>query len=141
MPLDSVGPRDGHAVHQDGRRLAYGELTGIAATLALPVEPVPLKEPSGIPDHRSPQRVVDAREIVTGRARYGIDVQEPGAFTAVMLRCPYFDGGIGSYDDAAARAVPGVRAVVVVPGPKPGEPSRRISRPGSRSSPTTPGPR
>jgi hypothetical protein len=37
-----------------------------------------------------------------------------------MLRCPYFDGDLGSYDDSAARAVPGVRAVVVVPGPNPG---------------------
>ena len=39
-----------------------------------------------------------------------------------MLRCPYFDGDIARLDDSAARAVPGVRAVVVVPGPKPGEP-------------------
>ncbi len=69
-----------------------------------------------------PRRVVDAEEIVTGRARYGIDVYEPEARTAVMLRCPYFDGGIARLDDSAARAVPGVRAVVVVPGPKPGEP-------------------
>ena len=66
--------------------------------------------------------MVDAADIVTGRARYGIDVQEPDARVAVMLRCPYFDGGIASLDDTAARAVPGVRAVVVVPGPKPGEP-------------------
>jgi isoquinoline 1-oxidoreductase beta subunit len=65
---------------------------------------------------------VDAEDIVTGRARYGIDVYEPDARTAVMLRCPYFDGEVARLDDAAARAVPGVRAVVVVPGPKPGEP-------------------
>jgi isoquinoline 1-oxidoreductase beta subunit len=39
-----------------------------------------------------------------------------------MLRCPYFDGEIARLDDRAARAVPGVRAVVRVPGPKPGEP-------------------
>jgi isoquinoline 1-oxidoreductase beta subunit len=65
---------------------------------------------------------VDAAEIATGRARYGIDVYEPEARTAVMLRCPYFDGEIASLDDSAARAVPGVRAVLRVPGPKPEEP-------------------
>ena len=117
-----VATRDGHALHPDGRRLAYGELLAAAAALTLPAEPVPMKTPAEYRIIGRGQRVVDAEEIVTGRARYGIDVHEPGACTAVLLRCPYFDGDIASYDDSAARAVPGVRAVVVVPGPKPGEP-------------------
>jgi isoquinoline 1-oxidoreductase beta subunit len=119
---DAVATRDGQALHPDGRRLAYGELAAEAAALALPPDPVPLKPRSEYRVIGRPRRVVDAGDIVTGRARYGIDVQEPGACTAVMARCPYFDGDIASYDDTAARAVPGVRAVVVVPGPKPGEP-------------------
>jgi len=117
-----VGTAAGHALHPDGRRLPYGALAASAAKLTLPREPVPLKAPAEYRIIGRPQPVVDAGDIVTGRARYGIDVREPGAYTAVMLRCPYFDGGIASVDDAAARAVPGVRAVVVVPGPKPGEP-------------------
>jgi isoquinoline 1-oxidoreductase beta subunit len=111
-----------HVLHPDGRRLPYAALAVAAAKLALPAEPVPLKLPAEYRIIGRPQRVVDAAEIVTGRARYGIDVQEPGAHVAVMLRCPYFDGDIARLDDTAARAVPGVRAVVVVPGPKPGEP-------------------
>jgi len=122
ISADEVGTRDGHALHPDGRMLAYGALVGDAAKLVLPAEPVPLKEPSEYRIIGRPRKVVDAADIVTGRARYGIDVQEPDARTAVMLRCPYFDGDIASFDDTAARAVPGVRAVVVVPGPKPGEP-------------------
>ncbi|MGH8131435.1 MAG: molybdopterin cofactor-binding domain-containing protein [Steroidobacteraceae bacterium] len=122
IAVDSVGTRDGHALHPDGRRLTYGALSAAAAKLALPTEPVPLKQPSEYRIIGRPQRVVDASEIVTGRARYGIDVYKPEARTAVLLRCPYFDGDIASFDDSAARAVPGVRAVVVVPGPKPGEP-------------------
>jgi len=122
IDTDAVATRDGHALHPDGRRLAYGALAAEAAALALPTEPVPLKARSEYRIIGRPQRVVDAAEIVTGRARYGIDVQEPGACTAVMLRCPYFDGGIASFGDAAARAIPGVRAVVVVPGPQPGAP-------------------
>jgi isoquinoline 1-oxidoreductase beta subunit len=122
IPFDDVGTGAGHALHPDGRRLAYGDLVGAAAKLALPAEPVPLKSPADYRVIGRPRRVVDAEDIVTGRARYGIDVHEPGARTAVMLRCPYFDGDIARLDDSAARAVPGVRAVVVVPGPKPGEP-------------------
>ncbi len=117
-----VATGDGHALHPDGQRLAYGELLAAAAALALPAEPVAMKTPAEYRIIGRPQKVVDAPDIVTGRARYGIDVYEPGACTAVLLRCPYFDGDIASYDDSAARAVPGVRAVVVVPGPKPGEP-------------------
>jgi isoquinoline 1-oxidoreductase beta subunit len=122
IPVADVKTEAGHALHPDGRRLAYGALVAAAAKLALPAEAVPLKAPAEYRIIGQPRRVVDAEEIVTGRARYGIDVREPGAYTAVMLRCPYFDGDIASLDDAAARAVPGVRAVVVVPGPKPGEP-------------------
>jgi isoquinoline 1-oxidoreductase subunit beta len=122
IPFADVKTEAGHALHPDGRRLPYGALVAAAATLALPVEPVPLKAAAEYRIIGRPRRVVDAEEIVTGRARYGIDVYEPEARTAVMLRCPYFDGGIARLDDSAARAVPGVRAVVVVPGPKPGEP-------------------
>lgn len=122
IPAASVGMRDSFALHPDGRRLPYGALVGTAATLALPAEPVALKEPSEYRVIGRPRRVVDAQEIVTGRARYGIDVHEPDALTAVMLRCPYFDGAIARLDDKAARAVPGVRDVVVVAGPKPGTP-------------------
>jgi isoquinoline 1-oxidoreductase beta subunit len=119
---EDVKTEAGHALHPDGRRLPYGALAASAAKLALPADPVPLKEPGEYRIIGRPRRVVDAAEIATGRARYGIDVYEPEARTAVMLRCPYFDGSIAKLDDAAARAVPGVRAVVVVPGPKPGEP-------------------
>ncbi len=122
VPADTVATRDSHVLHADGRRLPYGELVAAAALLSLPAEPVPMKSRDEYRIIGRPQRVVDAYDIVTGRARYGIDVHEPGAYTAVMLRCPYFDGDIASFDDTAARAVPGVRAVVVVPGPKPGEP-------------------
>jgi isoquinoline 1-oxidoreductase beta subunit len=119
---DAVVTRDGHALHPDGRRLTYGELAAEAAALPPAAEPVALKSRGEYRIIGRPQRVVDAPEIVTGRARYGIDVYEPGACTAVVLRCPYFDGDIAGFDDRAARAVAGVRAVVVVRGPKPGEP-------------------
>ena len=58
---------------------------------------------------------------MTGRARYGLDATLPGALVAVVERCPYFSGGLASYDASAARAVPGVRDVVVLPGPAPGD--------------------
>jgi isoquinoline 1-oxidoreductase beta subunit len=41
---------------------------------------------------------------------------------AVIARCPYPDGTIDSLDDAPARAVPGVRKIVVLPDPNPNAP-------------------
>ncbi|MGH8285370.1 MAG: molybdopterin cofactor-binding domain-containing protein, partial [Steroidobacteraceae bacterium] len=125
VPIESVRTDAGHVVGgagANGRRASYGQLARAAATLALPAEPLPVKKPDEYRIIGRPTRVVDAAEIVSGQARYGIDVREPGAFVAVIARCPYFDGGIESFDDAAARRVPGVKTVVVVPGPKADEP-------------------
>lgn len=118
----SLRTLDGQVMHPDGRKLGYGKLAPRAARLALPSEPVALKDAKDYRIIGQPTRLVDALEIVTGRAQFGIDVQEPGMLVAVVARCPYFDGGIGKFDDKAARKIPGVRQVLILPGPKPGEP-------------------
>lgn len=116
-----LATREGAVVHPDGRTLRYGALAAAAAALPVPKDP-PLKDPKAYTILGRPTRVVDARAIVTGKARYGIDVYAPGALTAVIARCPNFDGELASLDDAAALEVPGVRGVYTMPGPKPGEP-------------------
>jgi len=113
--------RDGAVFHPDGRRLAYGTIAGAAARLAPPASDVALKKPGDYRIIGRPKRTVDAEEIVTGRARYGLDATLPGALVAVVERCPYFSGGLASYDASVARAVPGVRDVVVLPGPAAGD--------------------
>ena len=121
---------DGHVRHPDGRRVAYGALAGLAATLSPPDGEVRLKDPRNWKIAGRPQRVVDARDIVTGRAEFGLDVREPGMLVAVIARCPYFSGGLDRYDDRAARAVPGVVAIVPIPGPKPDDPITQNLAPG-----------
>jgi isoquinoline 1-oxidoreductase beta subunit len=114
--------RDGRVLHPDGRSLGYAELAPAAAKLEAPTDPVPLKKPSEFRIIGQPVRVADAREIVTGHAAYGIDARVPNALTAMIERCPYFDGSIARFDAVAARRVPGVRDVVVIPGPGPDKP-------------------
>jgi isoquinoline 1-oxidoreductase beta subunit len=114
--------RDGVVRHPDGRTLGYGELAAAAATLPLPEGDVPLKDPADYRIVGTPRRVADARDIVTGRAGYGIDATLPGALVAVIARCPYFQGELASFDATAAKQVPGVRDVVPLPGPAAGEP-------------------
>jgi isoquinoline 1-oxidoreductase beta subunit len=122
--------RDGRVLHPDGRSLSYGELAAEAAKLPPPDKPAPLKSPRDYRIVGTRRRIADAADIVTGRAKYGSDVYEDGMYVAVMSRCPHFEGALESFDDTAARAVPGVVDVVVVPGPKAGEPINRNLAPG-----------
>jgi len=58
------------------------------------------------------QPLIDGVEKVTGRARYTADLPAPGALVGAILRSPVAHGVIRAVDTAAARAIPGVRAVV-----------------------------
>lgn len=51
-------------------------------------------------------------ELLTGRGRYSADLVLPGMLHAVFLRSPHPHARIGSIDADAARALPGVRAVL-----------------------------
>jgi isoquinoline 1-oxidoreductase beta subunit len=105
-----------------GVRLKYSELAAEAAQLPVPEEKPKLKDPAHFRVIGKPANVVDAREIVTGQARFGIDTDIPGMRYAVIQRCPYLDGGVESFDDSEARKVPGVVDVFEISGPGAGEP-------------------
>jgi isoquinoline 1-oxidoreductase subunit beta len=103
----------GHVV-RGGERLSYGELAVDAARLAPPAR-VKLKDPASWKIIGKPHRRLDTPEKITGRARFGIDVELPGMLTAVVLRSPTFGGKATSVRADAALAVPGVKRVVEVP--------------------------
>jgi isoquinoline 1-oxidoreductase beta subunit len=117
---EELRTHDALVVHPDGRTLGYAELAPRAATLAPPAGKLPVKDKGAYRVIGQRVRVVDGRDIVTGAAHYGIDSAVPGALTAVIARCPYFDGAIAKVDDAQARRIPGVREVVTIDGPRPG---------------------
>ena len=96
------------------KRARYGELAEAASKLPVP-KTVPLKDPKDWKLIGRPTRRLDTPEKITGRARFGIDVQFDGLLTAVVARPPVFGGKVKSVDDTKARAVPGVRSVVQVP--------------------------
>jgi isoquinoline 1-oxidoreductase beta subunit len=105
-----------------GARLSYSELAAEAAQLPVPEKKPELKDPAHFRIIGKPANVIDAREIVTGQARYGIDTDIPGMRYAVIQRCPYLDGKVESFDDSAARKLPGVVDVFEINGPEEGEP-------------------
>ena len=55
----------------------------------------------------------DGTDKVTGRARYGADIQMPGLLHGKILRSPHPHAVIKSVDPSRALALPGVKAVVI----------------------------
>lgn len=114
----------GNVIAPDGRTLSYGALARSAASIDLP-DPLPTpRAPVEGGLIGRPTRTVDARAVVTGRARYGVDAYLAGALVAVVLRCPHLDGTLVSFDDEETRRVPGVRDVIALPGPNANAPRR-----------------
>jgi isoquinoline 1-oxidoreductase beta subunit len=96
------------------KRASYGSLAAAAAALPAP-KSVELKAPESWTVIGKPTRRLDTPEKITGRAQFGIDVRLPGMLTATVAHAPTFGGKVKSFDPAAARAVPGVRAVFEIP--------------------------
>ncbi len=120
--VDNLRTESGAVIHSDGRRVNYAALIGAAARAAWPTEDVATKAPKDYRLIGSAQPQVALREIVTGKAQFGIDARMPDALVAVVARCPNFDGELVSFDASAALKIPGVREVLALPGPKSGEP-------------------
>jgi isoquinoline 1-oxidoreductase beta subunit len=87
-------------------KLSYGQLAQAASLLpAIDAEPKPAGERKLL--GTSPARL-DLPPKVNGTATFGIDVQPEGCVNATIVQCPHFGGSLVSFDDSAAREVPGV---------------------------------
>ena len=88
VALDEVTTEPGVVIHRaSGRRLGYGDVAAEATSLPLPETAPPLKDPANFRIIGKPTNVVDAQDIVTGRAEYGIDANLPGQVYATIERC------------------------------------------------------
>jgi len=54
------------------------------------------------------------KEVLTGKAKFGIDVKIPGMKIATVAACPALGGKLAGVDDSAALAIKGVSQVVRV---------------------------
>jgi isoquinoline 1-oxidoreductase beta subunit len=109
----------GGVVHHSGsgRSAPYGSLAEAAAKLSPPsADSLILKNPKDFRLVGKPISGVDNRAIVTGEQQFGIDTMLPGMKFAVFHKCRVFGGTVAKADLTAAQAMPGVRAVFVVPG-------------------------
>ncbi len=112
VPIDSLDTDDGHIVHGDDR-LPYGRFVATAAGLEIGGGAA-LKPPSAFKHIGREFPRLDALAKSTGTAQFGIDVDVPGMEHAVVVRCPVAGGTVKRFESEAARAMPGVTAVVQI---------------------------
>ncbi|HEV3018600.1 MAG TPA: molybdopterin cofactor-binding domain-containing protein [Burkholderiaceae bacterium] len=104
----------GQVLHEaSGRKLAYAALVDRAATLKAPPDP-PLKPVGEFKLIGTPLKRLDTPDKVNGKAIYGIDAMLPGLKFAAIAACPVFGGKVAHVDDSKAKAIAGVRQVVVL---------------------------
>ena len=68
--------------------IPYSDLVADAAVLPMPEDSTPLK---AVEEHRiigTQRKTIDARDIVTGKTKYGVDTQQPHMRYAVIARAP-----------------------------------------------------
>ncbi len=114
-PVAECHAEQGRVHHRSsGRSVGYGEVAAAAATLQVPAEPKLKDRAQWRLIGKSPT-AVDTRDVVQGKARYGLDLHLPGMLYATIERSPTIRGKLKSFDQKAALAVRGVKQVLELP--------------------------
>jgi isoquinoline 1-oxidoreductase subunit beta len=109
IPVGECGTKGGSVVRRGGgHSYRYADLAADLAGAVLDPQPRLRAEPKLIG-----QRIgnVLAPDIVAGKLQFGLDARVPDGVTAVIARPPNANSRLETFDDAAARAIPGVFAV------------------------------
>ncbi|MFN8940390.1 MAG: molybdopterin cofactor-binding domain-containing protein [Acidobacteriota bacterium] len=101
-------------------RLTFAELLPIAAKLDLPKDhELRYKTPDQYKLIGKKIPMVDERNVLQGKATFGMDATMPGMLIAMVERPPVYASKVKSVDNSAALAVKGVRQTVELPSWKP----------------------
>ena len=102
---------DGVILSPQYKKLRFGQVADAAAKLTPPQE-IALKPASEFRLVGKAQKRKDTPSKVDGSCVYGIDVKLPGMLFAALSQPPVLGGAVKSFNDAKAKAMPGVSAVV-----------------------------
>ncbi len=117
VAVEECKAKNHEVIHESsGKKLAFGELTEAASKLEMPSEDkVQLKKKSDWKYIGKSTAIVDLKDIVTGKAGFGIDARVPGMKYATVLRCPVAGGKVKTFNADKALAVAGVLKVLEMP--------------------------
>src|SRR5215213_4013143 len=118
VPVEELTTGPSVVMHaKSGRKLSYGEIAQFAEVPAKApeIKPEQLKKPADFRLIGKDVMRVELPKKVNGSATYGIDIQVPGMLYGTVLRAPVEGSVPDKIDDAKAKAVPGVTAVIRLP--------------------------
>jgi isoquinoline 1-oxidoreductase subunit beta len=100
----------------NGRTASFGSLTGKAAVASTRSATASLKAQSQYNLIGTPQRRIDALDIVTGRKQFAMDIDVPNALPTMVCRPPTINGtALAVNNQAQVEAMPGVTDVAIIP--------------------------
>jgi len=112
ISLNQCYAREGFVYQKNTeKKLSYAELAEAASKLELREDP-PLKNFKDFRLIGKPISGVDNKNIVMGKAEFGLDSRTKGMLTASIERCPVFGGKVKSIDDSEALKIAGVEKVI-----------------------------
>ncbi|MGW6399812.1 molybdopterin cofactor-binding domain-containing protein [Streptomyces sp. NPDC055134] len=115
VPESELTTREGVITHGTARSATYGSLAEAAATARTVTASAHLKSTSDFTILGTPQNRIDARDIVTGRKKFGMDLHVPDAKPTMVRRPPTVNGTVVSVANAdAVRNMPGITDVATV---------------------------
>jgi len=115
IPADDCHARMNFVYNKhDDRKLAYGDLAGLAATLPVPEKPVlKTREQFNYIGKALPRH--DQDDMVVGKRIYGTDTRVPGIKYGAVKHVPVYGGTIKSVDKTEALKMKGVVDVIEIP--------------------------
>lgn len=111
VPVAEITTAAGVLSHKaSGKSASYGEMASAAAKIPVPKE-IALKSIKDFKIIGNSRKNVDAAKIVTGKPLFGIDQHKEGMLYAMVIHPPAFGMKLKSFDDSAARNMPGIKAI------------------------------
>jgi isoquinoline 1-oxidoreductase subunit beta len=114
IPATECYAAAGNVFHKpSGKKMHYGELVLDASKLEVPKN-IKLKARADYKLIGKPLLRQDTKLKTNGTATFGLDKKIPGMLYAAVERNPRLRGKVKSFDDAAARKIPGVKNIFIV---------------------------
>jgi isoquinoline 1-oxidoreductase beta subunit len=114
VPASECRAQESKVLHdRTSRSVDYAALVGRAASVTAPKD-VPLKDTASFRLIGRSLKRLDTADKTNGTAKYGIDALPAGVKFAALAHSPVVGGKVARVDDRAAKAISGVRQVVVL---------------------------
>ena len=122
VDVAEVYSESGFVKHKSGKSIAYGALVTAASRLPMPDAAPALKDVREFKVAGHYHHAADVLDVVTGKAKYGLDTIKPDMKIAMIVRAPTMDARVKRFDATGALKMPGVIDVFKIEGPKPAAP-------------------